>query len=626
MPAFDRAARLSGTLVFEGPNFWGFAGQAKSVYEYAPAIKSAPLLVGVTGGFESHDLISGCRTVLQGSGPPTVDYGALSEDGRTVYFAPGQCLSGGTGKNENKLVPAEELYARVDGEVKEGPHAAHSVQISAPTPGVCETPECQENNSSEPVKEKERARDSIFAGASNDGTRVFFTSAQQFTDNANEGEGEAGAECHEATLGGCNLYESLCADPCGKPGEEPVAAERQLVDVSEAEGRKPLAGGPQVQGVMALSPDGTHVYFVARGVLTENPNSQEQTASKGADNLYVYERDEDHPKGRLTFIATLPKADEHPIGAFGQGVLEWDHGIQLANVTPDGRFLVFLSHGALTPDNTRPTEEGKPAPPAQIYGYDAQTDTLKRIAIGQHGYNDDGNAGTQDAAIAIAEDGSALGVGPGRADPTMSHDGQYVFFQSPVGLAPGALDDVEVATSNQGTPEYAQNIYEYHDGNVALISDGKDATPVPASPGAHSSVELLGSDATGANVFFTTFDQLTPQDTDTQRDYYDARICTSEEPCPTYPSPALPCSEEGCHAAAAGSPSSQTPASATFNGPGNLAPPPPAPPVKPKSLTRAQKLAKALKACKKENRKLKRTRCERAARAKYAARTAKRRR
>ena len=116
---------------------------------------------------------------------------------------------------------------------------------------------------------------------------------------------------------------------------------------------------------------------------------------------------------------------------------------------------MFLSHGALTTDDTRP--EG----PAQVYRYDAETGALVRISIGQHGFNDDGNAGTVDADIALSGNGYALGVGPARADPTMSHDGEYVFFESPVALAPGALDDVQIG-HNEFEAEYAENVYEYH--------------------------------------------------------------------------------------------------------------------------------------------------------------------
>ena len=64
--------------------------------------------------------------------------------------------------------------------------------------------------------------------------------------------------------------------------------------------------------------DGSHVYFVARGVLA-GVNGEGGSPVEGAENLYVYERDGSYPAGRTTFIATLPgvEAEEwtkHPYG------------------------------------------------------------------------------------------------------------------------------------------------------------------------------------------------------------------------------------------------------------------------------------------------------------------------
>ena len=125
----------------------------------------------------------------------------------------------------------------------------------------------------------------------------------------------------------------------------------------------------------------------------------------------------------------------------------------------------------------------------------------------------------------------------------MSADGEYVFFESPVALTPGALNEVQVKTSGR---LLAENVYEYHNGNVSLISDGKDTTQVSGTV-VESCTRLLGTDATGHNVFFATNDRLTSQDTDTQRDYYDARVCETGDPCFTPPATPVPCQEEGCH-------------------------------------------------------------------------------
>ncbi len=570
-----------------GKALWSLSGAPEpqeSLYEYVGTGNTQPLPVGVSGERDSRSLISSCGTT---PGAPLdaepSSFGSLSEDGRVVFFTAKRCLAGGTGVNAGTAVPAETLYERIDGEVPgTGPESAHTVAVSAPTPASCTAgEEC----------ESAPAEDSAFEGASADGSRVFFTSPGQLSNNASRGEGQAGKGCGAATLGGCNLYESVCVAPCGMPAEAPVASGRELVDVSEGEGGKPVSGGPRVQGVMAISSDGSHVYFVARGVLSQEPNAQGQTAQDGADNLYV------HVEGQpARFIATLPSADEGEFftGTEFNGILEWSQGIKLANVSPDGRFLVFLSHGALTSDVTRAVG------PAQVYRYDAGSGELIRVSVGEKGFNDNGNAGTTDASIVPAERGWELPVGAGRADPSMSHDGSFVFFESPVALVPGALDDDVTSVDIQGHKHFAENVYEFHGGGVSLISDGKDAHP---QVGVNTpAVELLGSDGSGSNVFFATFDRLTGQDVDSQRDYYDAHICSGAEPCLSPVKAPSGCSEEGCQSPPSAPPALSRPSSLTFSGAGNLASPSSPMAVKPKPKPKA-KSAKCKKGFVKEHNK-----------------------
>ncbi len=342
-------------------------------------------------------------------------------------------------------------------------------------------------------------------------------------------------------------------------------------------------------------------------MLSEAPNAQGQSAHGGAENLYVYERDPAHPQGRLSFIAVLSPTDEEQWGS--------EHGGGRADVTPDGRFLLFTSRRALTADDSSVSGV------AQVFRYDAQSAQLLRVSVGQAGFNDNGNAGIGNPAnlsagasivspFALQEAASV----PQRSDPTMSHDGSYVFFKSPVALTPQALNDVQVSTF-EAEPLYAQNVYEYHDGQVSLISDGKDVSAGAGFP--PRGVELLGSDASGSNVFFSTADQLVPQDTDTQLDIYDAHICSSGQPCiAAAPQPPPPCEAEACHGAPPGAPAGQAPASESFTGPPNLTPPPP-PKPKTAAQIRAEKLAKALKACRTKHNKHKRAVCEKHARKLY---------
>jgi len=504
--------------------------KADSLYEYSGTANKEPFLVGVSNkGKPKHntesELVATCGTELGGGIDDT--WNALSEDGRTVYFT----------------VCRSELYARLNGATP----AAETVKISQSQCGTG-------SGVAEAACRKAPASEARFEGASADGSKAFFLDTAQLADGATESVGAAKEACELAS--DCNLYLYDFDQPVGQ----------RLIDVSA-----PEASGedPRVQGVTAISGDGSHVYFVAKGVLTSRANGQGQGARPGADNLYLYERDPAYPQGHMVFVATLSSSDN--VEDWGETAVPFKH----ANVTPDGRFLVFESDAHLTADDT--------AGGIQIFRYDAETEELVRVSIGDDGFDDDGSAGSGEAKIVTSQSTEAH-VGPARGDPTMSNDGSYVFFSSPIALTPHALDDVVAGTeavTGKFVTVYAENVYEYHEGHVYLISDGRDVGTSHTPCGiAESAVCLLGTDASGANVFFTTGDRLVPKDTDTQVDIYDARICEPEQgnPCISEPSPPLPpCDGEACHGIPATTPSLLAPGSATFNGEGNvITPPPPA--------------------------------------------------
>jgi hypothetical protein len=528
----------------------------KSLDEYVGVNNPQPFLVGVSGERSSTELISGCGTILGSAEDQGHPWNALSADGRTVYFTAKKCLRGTGVANQHMAVPADELYARVDGEELN----AHTVAISqpeapetlstAPADKSCTSEECQKD-----ISETANWRGAEFEGASVDGSMAFFLDPQQLTDKATEGTGEANNKgCTNAGTS-CNLYLYDFDQPEG----------HDLIDVSTPE----ISGeSPQVLGVLAISGDGSHIYFVANGVLASGAtpgNCISEGASGGAGrcDLYVYERDAQYPDGHIAFIESLPGAE----------IQQWQgpEFSKRANVTPDGRFLVFEDGG-------------------QIFRYDAETGALVRISVGSDGFDDNGDAGVGVAKIAPAFQ-STDHAGPARGDPTMSDDGSYVFFDSPRGLTPNALNDVPTG-GNRSAGEgviYAQNVYEWHEGQVYLISDGHDTNTaeIPAC-GEQSAVCLLGTDATGHDVFFTTADRLVPSDTDTQIDIYDARVCEPESgnPCVAEPPvPLPPCLGEACHGIPAATPSLLAPGTASFNGEGNVTPAAAAPPP-PKNVTK----------------------------------------
>jgi hypothetical protein len=571
--------------VIEGNSLWPFDESiGASVLEYIAGGGAEPRLVGVSGGLNSNDLISVCNT-LAGAGVDQAATGsALSGDGQIVFFTAERCGAVG----EHAAVPADEVWARIGG--------SESVELSRSECGGGEAAGEVSCRAAEALP-----ANAAFQGASVDGSKAFFTSTQQLTDTASEDSNEADSAknpgCAEAVgVSGCNLYEYDLARAGG----------RGLVTVSKGD----AGAGPRVQGVVAISSDGSRVYFVAKGVLSGVANGRGELARDGEENLYVFERDVTHPEGVVRFIATLSEAN----ASKGADLGEWKQGVEVGNVSSDGRFLVFTSQAPLTGDDSR-VDGGA----AQVFRYDDATGALVRVSIGEGGFNDNGNAGVGDASIVPARALTFFVGGAGRRDPSMSDNGRRVFFMSPIALTPGALNDV-VISEQSGRTEYAQNVYEFEDGHVSLISGGRDVSVVanPACNG-NSSVCLVGVDVSGDNVFFTTTDSLVPGDTDTQVDFYDARVCSVSSPCVAAAAPeAAGCLGEVCHGVPVVQPGVPGGGSSTLSGLGNAVS---GPGSKPKVLTRAQKLSKALKACRHSHpgSRKQRVACERAARKRYGA-------
>ncbi len=484
--------------------------RGRPLYEYTGTGNTAPSLVGVRGGAGSTELVSQCGTELGGNDHEEGLRNAVSEGGGTVFFtATGadHFACGGT------QPPVSELFARIDG--------SSTVAVSEPSAADC------------PLCDTSAPEDGVFQGASADGSRVFFTTTQPLL---REDTSE-------------NLYLYDFDPPAGQPKVVRVSAGDGSVTVPVAE----------VQSVANVSEDGSHVYFVAKGVLTTAANSMGEHALPGGENLYVWERDAEYPAGRTVFIAGCGDVGEN-------------------QVTPDGRFLAFTSSCHLTAGDTSASR--------QVFEYDAQTGGMVRVSVGLEGYDNDGNV-TQaglNASIVRQPIGGGLAVRGGAIARTMSDDGAYVFFESPVALTPQATSG---------------GVYEYHAGRVWLISP---------------EVGLIGVSASGGDVFFSTTERLVPQDTDTQVDFYDARVGGG------FPAPVVPagCVGEGCQGAPSSQPVFGVPSSVAFAGGGNLAPPPVSTPVvaPKKALTVAQKLSRALKVCLKDPRR-KRASCEARARRRY---------
>jgi hypothetical protein len=527
-----------------GPLWRGDTTQAispvRSLYEYVGTGNAQPELVGLDG---EGRLISDCGTALGSTGSvgsASFDsYNAISADGETVYFtavAEGNCEGGG------HAPPVNEVYARI--RVGAG---AHTVAISEPSGADCEV--CQTGTMAP----------GEFTGASQDGSKVFFGTEQELFKE-------------DTTM---NLYEY---DFHNRPGHKVVR-----VSIGSKE--------PMVQGVARVSEDGSHVYFVARGTLTEGPNAEGDEPVLGGENLYVFERDAAYHTGRVSFVATLSPNDSSSFEG------DWSaRDSRAVQATPDGRYLVFQSQADLT--------AGDASKATQVFEYDAVREELVRVSVGQPGYAPGMESADAHASSIPRQEYTQATLAPTQTTRlAVSGDGSVVVFEST-----GALTEQAQAAGGAGRV----SVYEYRSsgalasGRVFSVSNGSGLFPARA----------IGTDAAGTDAFFSTVVPVLATDGDTQLDMYDARDGGGFP----IPSPVPDCAHERlCHGLAGAAP--------TFTGAESLlapgAEPAPAPSiervVKPVALTRAQKLARALKACGRVRRRHRRRVCEASARRRYAS-------
>jgi hypothetical protein len=279
------------------------------------------------------------------------------------------------------------------------------------------------------------------------------------------------------------------------------------------EGRALSLVGSEVLGVARVAESGSRVYFVSSGRLTGQPNEYGASAVEGEPNLYMYDTEDAH----IAFIGTLSASDSS----------DWrQEDKRPVDASWDGRFLVFDSTADLTPDDSSTVK--------QVFEYDAEQETLVRVSAGENEFNDDGN--TEAYGAEIVEPKYVISENPRPKLTSVSEGGSVVFESS----------DALTGEAVLGYP----NVYEYRAGQVSLISDGQDRSYVTSEQGgSEPSVRLLGEDPSGVDVFFTTADQLVPQDGDTQVDVYDARVdggfAVASPPS---------CEGEGCQGALSGTP------------------------------------------------------------------------
>jgi hypothetical protein len=426
----------------------------------------------------------------------------------------------------------------------------------------------------------------LFQDMSADGSKVFFTDTARLTADSEAGPGRP------------DLY--MCEILV--EGEELACA---LKDLSVA--RNVGEAGAVLGASIGADAGGHYVYFVANGALTPDAEPGDCIVSppfSSTCGLYLY----DTVAGTVKLVTTLSGADYH----------DWADGTKLnpltARVSPNGRFLAFMSQRNLTGYDNRDAVSGQPD--QEVYLYD-------RLGDGGEGKlvcASCNPTGARPHGVAVAEALGGLGrrlneeniwppgtwIGaaiPGWTPTTLMEtlyqsrylsDSGRLFFNSADALVPrdsNGTADVYEYESPQGEGQPASNSCTVSSPTYSSMSGGcVDLVSSGTSP--EESVFLDASES-GDDVFFLTASQVASTDLDTTGDIYDARVggIVSEAARP----PA--CEGDACQSPVS-APEDPTPGSLTFQGPGN----PPAQASgsvrgKSKPSVRARKLVRALKLC-----------------------------
>lgn len=270
------------------------------------------------------------------------------------------------------------------------------------------------------------ARAKLFRVATPSGNRVFFTSSELLTDNANTGPTRAGSDLYRYDV-----------------------ETDELVDVSATA----TGDGARVEGVVGISDDGNRAYYVARGQVAP------PAGIDGEPNLYLWE-DDGSPAGVTRFVATLG-SDEVTTWLFS--------GVKGSRVTPNGRHVVFESKQSLTGFPNGGMRE--------VYRYDADANgaageltcaSCNRTAVAPigdsrlpadplfpRGVSDDGRR-----IVFSSDDALLTGDTNGRTDAYLWSDGELSLLSTGKGDAPsrafavdGAGNDAFFATRDRLVPQ-----------------------------------------------------------------------------------------------------------------------------------------------------------------------------
>jgi hypothetical protein len=545
------------------PEAEGILVGKKQLYEIDSGCDGGMVSVALVGVNNQNKIID--RECAVGFGDesysPTQDgltHNAISADGSEVFFT--TCPSGA---HPEEAGSPHQLFVRLAG--------ASTLEVSRPLEAGAFGGCVGEGNGipgEVPCAGAVARPSADFVGASQDGSRVYFTTTAQLTAS----DQDRGSDLYMASIG--------C--PSARPGCQ--ASEREVTSLMQVS-HDPNGGAAEVQGVMRVARDGQRAYFVATGDLL-SPSQRQALEGEGrpvphvgAENLYAYDST---GNGSVSFVGDLCTATERSGASEDQhcpsdgfDALLWNQnetgeipevgGVAVPKVNaresqiagPNGEYLVFATFAQLSNEDINKAKD--------IYRYDAETGVLSLVSVGEDGYDPNGGVGTLGSSIEPGNSGGRVFEQYEMNTRAVSEDGSRIVFTSAEPLSPDASNGLV-------------NAYEWHggpdgQGSVSLVSTGSDPEGVGDV--------VISPD--GSSVFFITTQDLVAQDTDGAPDVYDARL--GGKGFPSVAAERQPCEGDGCQGPLT-NPAPLLVAGSVSQAPGDDFPPPPAtvaPKPKPKS-------------------------------------------
>ncbi len=428
-----------------------------------------------------------------------------------------------------------------------------------------------------------------FQGATPDGSKAFFTSSEELTNDANTGpEGPSESPGHD-------LYRYDAAD-------------EELIDLAP---NSADPNGAEILGILGYSNDGNYAYFAANGDLdgggpaTSGDCAQNgESASivfSGSCSLYLWQDDGTGAcatvGGCVNLVSPIDAEGGESLRSDGLNWATHAERMKTSRVSPDGRTLVFRSQLKLTSyDNTPPNgacgEESFPPrnlPCPEYYRYDAESGQVTCITCNPTGAPPTSMPELKNPDMYHDTSSHAIWTAQSSISRNLSSDGKRFFFQTPDKLVPADVNGEQVcppgadpetgagSTESIGGAAACTDVYEWE----APETPGGSCT---ISSGAYSPVNggciYLLSTGTGPNpsyladvsesgdtAFIFSRQKLVPSDEDTLEDIYAVKVGGGLASQNT-PRPAN-CEGDACRGPSSQPSNAPGAGSGVFEGPGN---------------------------------------------------------